>query len=264
MAGGIEQAAQIQQNHYDKKLAEAYLKNLAYPHTREYFRYLDGELKKVTGKDSLGITLDLCCGHGEVEKIFTKKVKLGFGVDISGDMLALATRRKRSEKFAYLQASGLSLPFPNQIFDHVFCLGGIHHVPNRELLFKEIVRVLRRGGRLIFREPADDFFLWRGLRKIIYLISPKLDHKTERPVRRAVLQKELSKYGLRLTKWETKGFLGCAIFMNSDVLVFNRILRFFPGIKAVVRRFAQFDEWVSQRKSFVGKGIQAVGEARKT
>ena len=258
-----KRADRIQKDHYNKKLAKDYLKNLEYTHTREYFRYLDNELKKTVGQQSLGIVLDLCCGHGEVQKLFGKKIKLGFGVDISEDMLSFAQKIHRNKNFAYLQASGLELPFPDKVFDHVFCLGGIHHVPNQRVLFREIKRVLKKGGRLIFREPADDFFLWRGLRKIIYTLSPKLDQKTERPVRRLAMKKEMSKCGLQMTSWKTKGFMGCALFMNSDVLVFNRILRFMPGIRGFVRRFAAWDETISRHKLFAERGIQALGVARK-
>lgn len=253
----------IQKEHYNKQLTKAYLKNLGYAHTKEYFRYLDNELKRIVGRKSLGMVLDLCCGHGEVEKLFGEKVELGFGVDISEDMLSYAQKNNKKKRFAYLQASGLELPFPNGVFDHVFCLGGIHHIPNQRALFLEIRRVLKRGGRLVFREPVDDFVLWRGLRKIIYFLSPKLDQKTERPVRRIVMEKEMSKCGLRMTSWRTKGFMGCALFMNSDVLVFNRFLRFLPGIRGLVRQFAAWDEALSRGRVLAGKGIQVLGEARK-
>ena len=253
----------IQKEHYNKELAKAYLENLGYAHTKEYYRYLDDEFKKIVGRESLGMVLDLCCGHGEVQKLFGKKVKLGFGVDISEDMLSYAQKNNKNKKFAYLQASGLELPFSDKVFDHVFCLGGIHHVPNQRVLFREIRRVLKKGGRLVFREPADDFFLWRGSRKIIYFLSSKLDEKTERPIRRMALEKEMSECGLQMTSWQTKGFMGCALFMNSDVLVINRILRFLPGIRGLVRKFAAWDEALSRHRMLAEKGIQALGVARK-
>lgn len=126
-----ERNDKIQQNHYNKSLVEAYLKNLTYPHTRVYFRYLDNQLKSIIGKKTLGKVLDLCCGHGEVQKIFKKKITLGYGVDVSEEMLFYAKKINKNTNFEYLQASGLNLPFPENTFDYVFCLGGIHHVPNR-------------------------------------------------------------------------------------------------------------------------------------
>ena len=263
MPNKSERNDEIQQNHYNKNLVDAYIKNLTYPHTRVYFRYLDNELRKIIGKKKLGKTVDLCCGHGEAQKIFKKEITLGYGVDVSEKMLFYAKKIHQNKKFEYLQASGLNLPFPANTFDSVICLGGIHHVPNRKLLFNEISRVLKKGGVLVFREPVDDFFLWRALRKIIYLVSPKLDLSTEQPVRRNRMIPELAQSGLQIQNWETKGFIGCALVMNSDILIFNRFLRFVPGIKVVVNKLVHFDEKLSKTKLLKGKGIQVLGLAKK-
>jgi hypothetical protein len=42
-----------------------------------------------------------------------------------------------------------------------------------------------------------------------------------------------------LTSWKTYGFLGFCLLMNSDVLIFNRLFRFIPGIRAITRAFAR-------------------------
>ena len=115
----------------------------------------------------------------------------------------------------------------------------------------------------MFRKPVDNFFLWRDLRKIIYHVPPKLDLATEQLVRRNRLLPELAKSGLEIQKWETKGFFGCALVMNSNILIFNRFLRFVPGIKVVVDKLVQFDEKLSKTKLFKGKGIQLLGLAKK-
>ena len=134
---------------------------------------------------------------------------------------------------------------------------------NRKTLLDEISRVLTKGGCLVFRKPVDNFFLWRALRKIIYHVPPILDLATEQLVRRNRLLPELAKSGLEIQKWETKGFFGCALVMNSNILIFNRFLRFVPGIKVVVDKLVQFDEKLSKTKLFKGKGIQLLGLAKK-
>jgi hypothetical protein len=50
-------------------------------------------------------------------------------------------------------------------------------------LFREVARILKPGGRFYFREPVSDFWPWHMLRRVIYRISPSLDHLTERPLR---------------------------------------------------------------------------------
>ena len=104
-------------------------------------------------------------------------------------------------------------------------LGGIHHVPARLKLFAEIRRVLKPGGAFYFREPLDDFALWRAIRKVVYRVSSALDHTTERPLRRDETEAVMAKAGLKLQTWQTYGFFGFCVFMNSDVLVFNLVWR---------------------------------------
>ena len=51
--------------------------------------------------------------------------------------------------------------------------------------------------------------------------------------------------------------------MNSDVLIFNRIFKFIPGIKKIVQRSAKFDDFVIRLKPFKKAGLQVIGVARK-
>ena len=46
-------------------------------------------------------------------------------------------------------------------------------------------------------------------------------------------------------------------------LVFNRLLRFLPGIRALARAAARFDDWVTTRPALRTAGLQVVGVARK-
>ena len=96
----------------------------------------------------------------------------------------------------------------------------------------EVARILKPGGRFYWREPLNDFILWRFLRAIIYRLSPALD--TKRPPRRAETHAALTEVGLTPGQWRGCGLFGFCLFMNSDVLVFNRGLRYVPGIRGIV------------------------------
>jgi SAM-dependent methyltransferase len=142
-------------------------------------------------------------------------------------------------------------------------LGGIHHVNDRAALFGEIARILKPGGRFYFREPVSDFMPWLALRAIIYRISPTLDHLTERPLRYEETAPYLTGAGLRLSSWRTYGFIGFCLLMNSDVLIFNRLFRFIPGIRGITRAFTRLDDWVTSRRNWTRRGLQVVGVAEK-
>jgi SAM-dependent methyltransferase len=179
-------------------------------------------------------------------------------------MLEAAAGKSGWRDGVWLQGDATNLPLEDGAFDTVLMFGGIHHVADRAGLFREVARILRPGGRFLWREPISDFWLWRALRAAVYRLSPTLDHETERPLRYAETVPPLAQAGLRLQHWRTCGFLGFCLLMNSDVLVVNRLLRFVPGIRALTRGAARFDEASVQRLGVEWLGLQVVGSAIKT
>ena len=258
----LSEEAAIQQRHYDR-VAEAYAANLGYPHTQEYMSYLDRVLFDVVGEASLGVCGEVCCGKGEAFALFETAIDDGIGVDVSSSMLNKAVAAFDGEKLVFVQGDATLLPLRDDIFDTVFMLGGIHHVPDRDALFAQVFRVLKPGGRFIFREPVSDFWLWRALRAVIYRLSPMLDHSTERPLTYPETVPLLEEKGFVDITWRTCGFIGFCLFMNSDVLFVNRAFRFIPGIRAITRGFARFDDWCTRRRLLQRAGLQVVGTATK-
>ena len=251
----------IQQDHYDK-IASAYLESLAYPHTIEYTDYLDRAfLSRVP--DDMGDVAEICCGRGEAFRLLGARVRRGLGVDVSLTMLEAARSGFEAGQYTFVQGDATMLPIADAAFDNVVMFGGIHHVNDREKLFSEVARILKPGGRFYWREPVSDFFLWRWLRAIIYRISPELDHETERPLVYEETVPVLERAGMQLADWGSYGFLGFCLFMNSDVLVFNRAFRYVPGIRAVTRLAARMDDWVVKLPGMQRAGLQAIGFARK-
>jgi len=61
----------------------------------------------------------------------------------------------------------------------------------------------------------------------------------------------------------TYGFIGFCLLMNSDVLIFNRLFRFIPGIRGITRAFAKLDDWITSRRGWTRRGLQVVGVAEK-
>jgi ubiquinone/menaquinone biosynthesis C-methylase UbiE len=254
--------AAIQQKHYDE-IAEAYTNNLGYPHTVAYMDYLDDELKRVVGTGGLGTCAELCCGNGEAFALLGDRMSAGVGIDVSTSMLHKGQEITADPRLVFVQGDATRLPLADGSFDSVVILGGIHHVPDRQALFAEAFRVLRPGGVFIWREPVSDFWLWKFLRAIVYRLSPMLDHETERPLTWDETVPVLQRAGFRLDEWRTCGFFGFCIFMNSDVLFFNRLFRFVPGISAITRAFARFDRWCTNLPGLRRAGLQVVGKATK-
>lgn len=225
--------------------------------------YLDDVLREEVDVGKLGVVAEVCCGKGEAFALFERSIVQGIGVDVSLSMLQRGVAAFDSARLHFVQGDATQMPLATSAFDTVIMLGGIHHVPDRAALFREVSRILKPGGVYIWREPVSDFWLWRFLRAIVYRLSPMLDHETERPLTWQETVPLLEDTGLELKQWRTCGFFGFCIFMNSDVLFVNRLFRFIPGIRFVTRLFARFDEWCTGLPGLRRAGLQVVGAAMK-
>lgn len=254
--------AAVQSAHYET-ISAAYLANLGYAHTQEYLAYLDRVLIEACADAPLGTVAEICCGSGEALRLLRGRYRRGVGVDISVSMLKAARRGLAGDDILFVHGDATRLPLADARFDAVFCLGGIHHVNDRARLFREVARILKPGGRFYWREPLNDFVLWRMLRAVIYRLSPLLDAETERPLRRAETQAALTAAGLAPGLWRGCGLIGFCLFMNSDVLVFNRGLRHVPGIGRIVRAFIAVDEMLLRIPGLGAAALQVVGYASK-
>ena len=161
-----------------------------------------------------------------------------------------------------MQGDATRVPLADGSIDTVVMLGA--HRPRRSTgrpLFGEVARILKPGGRLLYpREPVSDFALWRAVRSVVYRLSPMLDHA--RPSARSGgpgrdrSRPRSGGVADGAVPPSRHGFLGFCVFMNSDVLVFNRLLRLLPGIRKVARSSRTLDFLGSSRCPF-GSATQA-------
>ena len=253
----------IQRDHYDV-LAPTYLTNLTYPHTREYMAYLDRALLESLPAASLGTVAELCCGAGEGLHLLGARARMGVGVDVSTQMLESACRDAAGDPTrAFVQGDATRLPLKTAGFDTVVMFGGIHHVNDRRTLFAEVARVLKAGGRFFWREPADDFILWRAIRAVVYRTASSLKADTEHPIRLRDTTAGIAQAGMTLSGWRTFGFLAYCFLMNSDVLPVNRLWQYVPGIRSITRAAARVDDWTLHVPGLRHAGLIAIGSAVK-
>ncbi len=104
-------------------------------------------------------SLELGCGTG----FFTLNLKLagvidqGHVTDLSPGMVEVAQRNARSLGFEVegRVADAERLPYDDDSFDLVVGHAVLHHIPDVELALREVIRVLKPGGRFVFAgEPT--------------------------------------------------------------------------------------------------------------
>ena len=127
-------------------------------------QYLEAEINHVLQKIRPGdIVLELGCGYGRVMRLLCRKAGSVIGIDTSFSSLLLANQMLRNLPNTLLvQMDAVSLSFCDRTFDLVVCIqNGISafHVDQEELI-REAVRVIRKGGLILFSSYSGSF--WRS------------------------------------------------------------------------------------------------------
>jgi SAM-dependent methyltransferase len=115
--------------------------------------------------------LDVGCGKGEFLRLAQQAELVTFGIDISDTAVEVAKRiAPRSEIYVGV---GESLPWDNNWFDYVVCLGSLEHFLNPERAVREMARVLKRKGIACILLP-NSYFLGLVLMAWVHALPP--DH----------------------------------------------------------------------------------------
>ena len=102
--------------------------------------------------------LDLACGTGDFSLEMARKGGASTritGMDLSEGMLSVMrekVRRAGYPNIVALQGNAEALPFEAGSFDRVTIAFGIRNFEHREVALREILRVLKPGGRLVILE----------------------------------------------------------------------------------------------------------------
>ncbi|MCR5002735.1 MAG: bifunctional demethylmenaquinone methyltransferase/2-methoxy-6-polyprenyl-1,4-benzoquinol methylase UbiE [Bacteroidales bacterium] len=115
-----------------------------------------------------GKVLDIACGTGDFSIAIAKKTTATVtGFDLSAGMLKIMDEKVKAEgldgRIETLQGDCEKMPFQDNSFDCVTIGFGIRNFEHREEALKEILRVLRPGGKLIILElsiPENPVIRW--------------------------------------------------------------------------------------------------------
>jgi methionine biosynthesis protein MetW len=97
--------------------------------------------------------LDVGCGDGDITLLLKEKMgaKEAYGVELAEE--AVIAANEKGIRAYQLDIDERALPFNNDFFDVVYCGEIIEHLFNPDHLFKEVFRVLKRGGRCVITTP---------------------------------------------------------------------------------------------------------------
>ena len=94
--------------------------------------------------------LDLGCGVGHTLRRVAPMVAFAVGADATFEMMqAGRTSVVSAPNAAFAQTDATALPFADAAFDLATCRLAAHHFTDAPAAFREVARVLRRGGRFV-------------------------------------------------------------------------------------------------------------------
>jgi len=102
------------------------------------------------------LVLDFGCGNGAQTVAFAESGCKIVAVDIDEEDLTTLRRKVYEEKIRSIQPlryGGAHLPLVDNAFDLVLSFEVLEHVPNEAAALREIHRVLKPGGEIIFSVP---------------------------------------------------------------------------------------------------------------
>jgi ubiquinone/menaquinone biosynthesis C-methylase UbiE len=132
----------LQWNKFIKTQLDSYTGTLI---TEKRMTRLIGDLSQLNNK----LVLEIGCGAGRFTEVLLKYGANVVSVDMSIAVLANKKNCPISEKHAIVQADMNDLPFKNEIFDYVICLGVLQHTPNTFESIQNSQRVLKKGGSYV-------------------------------------------------------------------------------------------------------------------
>lgn len=149
-----------------------------YPALQRLLGRMEAHLDATQGKR----VLDLGCGRGERSVDLLGRGASVDGIDISPVYVAQAETAAQeagydARQFTFVPGDAHHLPYDNATFDLVVGDGILHHL-DLDRALAEVHRVLKPGGRALFREPLLDNPLLKAFRAL----TPKARTEDELPL----------------------------------------------------------------------------------
>ena len=123
--------------------------------SRQYWDYKDNLiLKNLSSKDQ--VIYDIGCGEGILLEKICKMApdRQVCGIDCMAENVAICRQHNLPAK----QGSLYSLEIPDNSADVIFLIEVIEHLTDYENALKELIRILKPGGKLVILFPHDSVF----------------------------------------------------------------------------------------------------------
>ena len=165
----------VQWNKFDKTQLDREVDGLDFSRSR-FFIETRWDKEDLYGKD----ILEVGSGAGRFSKVVLENTKgTLYSVDYSDAVTANFRNNGRisPDRFHLFQASIYEMPFPDNSFDKVFCLGVLQHTPDFDASIKALISKAKPGGEIIVDfYPVKGWWTKINAKYILRPITKRMTH----------------------------------------------------------------------------------------
>lgn len=211
---------------------------------REIFKLFEETVQPKKGE----IVVDMGCGTGEFSEKLKEYNLLVTGIDISKKSIEHCKEKFRAEKNMRFEVQDIErTSCKDNSVDIVFLGAILHHFPNREKVFKEARRILKKGGRVYGFDPNYYHFIIWTYRELLGIKTQKTENEVL--IKPEEIRKELKEAGFSEMNVKSTGNMTFDIRyfkklvpfpLYYGVYVYNGIERIIQGIKPLREKYGSF------------------------
>ncbi|MDQ6652351.1 MAG: asparagine synthase (glutamine-hydrolyzing) [Acidobacteriota bacterium] len=194
----------------------------------EYSHHLLGDVRDKT-------VLDFGCGAGKSSVLLARRGAKVIAMDISNPIMEVARQRLLKNdvlsNVTFVNGSAHNIPLADESVDMVFGIAILHHL-HLQLVSREILRILKKGGRAIFQEPVRNSRVIRLLRGLIPYQAEDVS-----PYERPLTDEELADFAHGFSQYRAKAF----------TLPYTNLVGILPGVNKLMYPLHRIDGMVLRR-----------------
>ncbi len=157
--------------------------------------------------------LEVGCGAGRFTEILLKAGANVHSIDASKAVdYNYKNNRKKSKNFKIAQADLHNIPYKNNVFDYVICIGVLQHTPSTKESLKSLWKKVKPGGFLLVDHYEFTFGYYFGFL----------------PFYRIILKHIPNKLSIKICKKIVKYFFPILWFFRNNYFLFRILRKIFP------------------------------------
>lgn len=123
------------------------------------------------------LILDVGCGSGRFSEIALEAGANLIAIDYSNAVKSAYTNLGSYTNFSVIQADIYNLPFKNEVFDYVYCLGVLQHTPNVKKAFDKLPLMVKPEGKLCVDYYWKRFLTMMHAKYLFRPITKNISHE---------------------------------------------------------------------------------------